>query len=113
MFDEMYIPYDHEKAAFGKNWCGPDKYQHAKSSLVARYPKDFGGDGQSVDVFCSAAPARFYTLKIKAEPNSMGEYQAPFEVGTGSGMDSMAVEIAEAIASGLLAFYPASTKCTD
>ena len=26
MFDNLYIPYDHEISAFGKNWIGPNKY---------------------------------------------------------------------------------------
>ena len=100
----MLEPYRDEIEAFGKNWCGPEKYEIWEEVLVAKFPKVRGGDGQSVDVFGCATPARFYTLKVKSEPNSMGKPQNAFEIMTGSGAWKIAAEIAAAVASGMLGF---------
>ena len=109
MFNEIDRPYDSELKAFGANWCGPEHYPHGEDVLVARYPKetddDGKGDGQSVDVYCCAMPARFYILKVKSEPNSIGDNQDAFEVRTGSSEAKTAAIIAEKVASGMLGFY--------
>lgn len=110
MFYERNIPHSEEVEAFGEHWCGPKKYIPWEDVLVARFEKDKGGDGRSVDVFGCATPARFYTLKVKSGTNIVGDPQHAFEVSTGSGAWKMAAEIASAIADGMLDFKP-SDNC--
>jgi len=102
----LYVPYEDEIQAFGENWCGPKTYQHGVEALVAEYPKQEGGDGQSTKVYCTALPARFYTIKVESEPNSIGLPQAAYQVSTGSSWSLQAALIAEAIADGMLKFEP-------
>jgi hypothetical protein len=107
MIDSMYVPYDRERRAFGNKWCGPDKYESWVETLVARYEKDpLDGDGQTVEVYCTAAPARFYRLKVLPSPDSINNQQAGFEITTGSGAGELAASIAEAISQGMLGFKP-------
>lgn len=107
MLDMLYTTRGEEKAAFGENWCGPKQLEHCKDTLVAKYPKSpSGGDGQSTEVYCYAAPARFYVIRAKAEPSSINEPQSAFEVTTGSGCEEMAARIAKGIAEGMLGFAP-------
>lgn len=103
-FDSLYVPYPSEIAVFGQHWCGPVKYEHMKNVLVAKYQKE-SRDGQTVHVYCCAAPARFYILKVKAGKNSVGRRQKAWELGTGSSADTMAAQIAEAISGGMLALH--------
>lgn len=105
VFDELYFPYDSEKNVFGNKWCGPKKYSHGQDILIAEYPKA-SEDGQPVNVYCNAMPARFYTLKVKESNNSIGEPRASFEVSTGSSQVELAASIAEAISEGMLGFVP-------
>ncbi len=104
MLDELLAPYDEEIAAFNRNWIGPAKYESHKETLVARY--DAEGDGQPVEIYCTAMPARFYTLKALAGKNSIGKLIAPFEFMTGSGGEAakLIAQMGKAIASGMLGF---------
>lgn len=108
MFDELYTPYDTELAAFNRHWCGPYKYESWKETLVARYEKEEVGDGQTVEIYCTAAPARFYTIRALAGKNSVGEPQAAYELGTGSSGDKLAAAIGSAISQGMLALHASS-----
>jgi len=66
--------------------------------LIARYPRNpVNGDGQDVDVYCAAMPAEFF--QIHALP---GNGKPEFTLSTGSGMEKLVAEIAEAISEGML-----------
>lgn len=65
-FSFLNAPYADEIAAFGPHWCGPKEYEHGEDALVALYTSSDDSDGQSVEVYCCAMPARFYTLKVLA-----------------------------------------------
>lgn len=76
---------------------------HAEDTLIARFPKDPpNGDGQPVEVYCSAWPAEFFEIRALKAKNSIGKTKKPFKITTGSGMSNLAREIAEAIAEGML-----------
>ena len=104
MFEDAFIaPYASELLAFGNHWCGPETYKLWEETLVARYESE--GDGQSVEVYCCAAPARFYTIKVLADTNSVGDPLKPWELGTGSSMADLAAKIAKAASRGMLGFH--------
>lgn len=95
---------DRDRKVFGEHFCGPDELPHMKAVIVARYEKDpEGGDGQPVEVYCWAAPARFY--KVVAEParNSIDKMKAGFTLSTASGMGDWAAATATLISQGALA----------
>lgn len=103
MFDKYNIVHDSERMPFGEHWCGPDQFEPHKETLVATYPKNPpDGDGQSVNVYCTAAPARFYTIRTQAGEDSMGYPQPGFTLSTGSSEQNLAAAIAEAISKGML-----------
>lgn len=110
MLRSLYEPYQEEKEAFGDKWCGPKMYPNWDWVLIAKFPKEDGGDGQSVNVFGCAGPARFYKLEVVSEPNSCGESQDAFEVTTGSGVSALAAQMAKAISGGMLGFKPANNS---
>jgi hypothetical protein len=110
MLDPLYSPYPEEVETFGAHWIGPAKYSHSEPVLIATYaknPKD--GDGQTVEIYCEAHPARFYCAKVLPGANSIGAIKRGCEIRTGSGMDSarLIADIAEAISTGMLGVYPA------
>lgn len=110
-FDFLYDSREDAKTAFGVHWCGPSKFEHGEDALVAKYDKHPpDGDGQSVEVYCCALPARFYRLRVLAGPNSIGEVRPGFSVGTGSSQEELAASIAKAIADGMLGFHPEEVK---
>ena len=100
----MYEARDYEIAAFGQRWVGPKSFKPWVETHVATYEKHSGGDGQTVNVYCSAAPARFYKLSVLAGANSVGEPQAAYEVNTGSGQHQLTADLAKAIAEGMIGF---------
>lgn len=112
MFNSMYQAYADERSVFGSHWCGQEQLQHGEDVLVAKYPKDKDGDGQSVDVFCCAMPARFYTLVVSPDPDSLGRHQEGYKISTGSSCHELAAKLAEAIAGGMVGFAPANTACS-
>jgi hypothetical protein len=104
IFDILYAN-EHPIESLGKAYKHPrGGFEHGKDFLVATLPGE--GDGQSVEVYECRLPARFFTLKVLAGPNSVGEPQIGYEVGTGSGDGELAGHIAMAIANGMLAFKP-------
>jgi hypothetical protein len=103
MFESLYIPYAHEIDAFGSAWCGPETYPQREDVLVARYDAPEGGDGQTVEVFGHAAPARFYKIRVLVGANSCGDPLPAYELCTGSSMAKLAADIGQAIADGMLA----------
>jgi hypothetical protein len=101
MFDLMYIPYSHERAAFGDHWKDPPRYEYGKPVLCAEYPK-VGGDGQAVEVHCTAMPARFYEVRAFPSLDSTGKFIDGFILNTGSDESVLAATIAKAISEGML-----------
>lgn len=94
-----------EKTIFGQYWCGQEDLVDNEFTLVARYPKDKDGDGQSVDVHCCpVGPARFYRLVVAPGSDSAGKTQDGYTITTGSSSSVLAATLAEAIAGGLLSF---------
>ncbi len=94
-FDFLYYASDPEIAAFGKHWCGPVTLPRNGEVLVAEYKATPGTDGQDVSVFCYAAPARFYTLKVKPVAGSDG-----YGVSFGSDQHELAAKLAASISDG-------------
>ena len=111
MFENTYPPYDHERAIFGDAWCGPELYEHGKECLVARYLSEDDSDGQSVEIYCTPMPARFYTIRALEGPNSIGEIQPGFEFETGSSMAQLAADIGQAVADGMLGLRTEPAAC--
>lgn len=108
LFGSMYQPYGKERSVFGEHWCGPEQYQHMEYALCASYKAVEGGDGQDVDVYCCAMPARFYTIVGKPGVNSVGEPVPAWEFGTGSSAAQLAADMAKAASEGMLGFHPVS-----
>jgi hypothetical protein len=100
MFDVLYTPYSQEPLIFGDNWTAPERYEHMKEVLCARYEAE--GDGHPVEVYCAAYPARFYTIKVLPGPNSVGQMRDGWELGTGSSCAQLAHDIATAVSTGML-----------
>lgn len=96
-----------ETVFFGPAWCGPVKLPHGVEVLVARYEPEPNSDGQRVEVYCTAMPARGYIIRALAGRNSCGEPIAPFELHTGAGFnsDKLAADIAAATHRGMLASH--------
>jgi hypothetical protein len=104
---------DDDRRPFGTHWCGPNRFEIWRETLVAQYGQT-SEDGQPVDVYCTAAPARFYTLKILRAPGNVGDPQSPYSLkflaNTGSEQQELVALIAEAIADGMLDFVAPPAK---
>lgn len=98
-------PHNFEIEAFGAAWCGPELYQIHKAHLVARYESPHDKDGQTVEIFCTPMPARFYTIRVLEGPISTGSIRPAYELGTGSSMANLAAQMGEAIADGMLGLH--------
>lgn len=107
LLDSCYRSRDDEIAAFGTRWIGPSRFEHGHDTLVARYDPPDDSDGQPVEIYCCALPARSYTLKALPGRNSCGEPVRPFELGTGTGteMAVLLAYMADAISNGMLAMH--------
>ena len=80
-----------------------DGLQYGQETLLKHFDKSpADGDGQPVDVFVTAMPAKFYTIKAYASKNSGGDPVLPFTFGTGSGMEKLALAIAKAASEGMI-----------
>lgn len=103
----LYEIRERDSHPFGPHWVWPDrtKIPHGEDSLVAVYHA-FGPDGQEVEVFLSAWPARFYKLKVKESHNSLGDLEPAYDIAFGSGEAPLAALIAQKIATGCLSFRP-------
>jgi len=80
-----------------------DGLKHGEETILKHFDKS-PGDGQPVDVFVTAMPARFYTIKAYLSKNSVGDDVFPFELATGSGdkMKELALAIAQAASEGMI-----------
>lgn len=109
MFEALYEVRDDDREPFGDKWIGPEKFAHFDDHLIAIYTSDEGSDGQSVQVYASAAPARFWSIVAMEDRSSVGTVLPGYRVGTGSGGREMAeyvAKTAEMIATGMLGFHP-------
>ena len=88
---------DDERSMFGPAWCGPEEFVMYVPAKVAEYAG--ASDGQRTEVTCTAAVARFYTVRAceNAESTEPG-----FLLSTGSGETEAAADIAQMISQGLL-----------
>lgn len=86
----------------GEKYKPPTKFVHSKEVLVATIRGE--GDGQTVRIYESRLPARFFRIEVLAGKNSVGEPKSGFSFTTGSGeeMGELAGQMAKAIASGML-----------
>jgi len=98
---------DDEKAVFRDRWVFEGaEFKHGEETLVAHYPKPEPGDGQPVDVYCTACPARFYRLVVLSSENSVGDFKLGYDLETGSGMGALVHSVASAISEGMLGLVP-------
>ena len=105
LFGKLYDLSIDEVAPFGFNYIPSNKrYVYGEWRLIAQYPSLPESDGQSVDVYCCAMPARFYRLIVKKEPNSTGDIKEAYRVKTGSGAHKLTAKLAKAISWGMLSF---------
>lgn len=113
--DGMDFLYKTERMSqfFGSAWCGPEKFEHGKETLVAAYLP--GPDGQGVSVFCTAMPAVFYKLVVSPGVTSASEVRPGYTVTTGSDMAHWAAQTAIAITQGMVGFKPTTgeTPCAN
>ncbi len=105
IFEGAYRVEPDDREPFGDSWLGPGKYEHFKEHLIAVYKSDENDDGQRVEVYAQAAPARFWRIKVLADVNTVGEPSEPWELSTGSGGRELATwvhQTAQTIAEGML-----------
>lgn len=106
LYDARYDARDYEGLELIQEyWCGPKRFPHGDKCLVARIPKrPEDGDGQPVDVYVCAMPARFYTVEAKLAEDSVGWQLHAWSLETGSGVEmaELASRMALAISSGML-----------
>lgn len=78
--------------------------KHGEWTLLQRFPKTEGGDGQDAEVYVCAMPARFYKVVGLPSTNSDGDPVAPFTISTGSGdaMRKLSLAIAEAATDAMI-----------
>ena len=106
MFDSWYEVNEEEKDVFGDKWCGPNSFSEYKKTLIARFSKMQGSDGHDVEVYCSAAPARFYEVKALDTIDSTGHDKKGFSLSSGSGLEmaKFMAELAHNISIGMIGF---------
>lgn len=94
----LYRVKPEEMAVFGDNWCSTvSAFEHGKKHRVAFYQRGLS-DGQDVNVYVDASPARFYAIEAVAMDN-----KPSWTLATGSDMAKLVHQIAIAIAGGMLA----------
>lgn len=112
-FDHLYMPYPEEVRAFGSAWCGPDRYTHATDALVARYVAPEESDGQTVEVYGCALPARFYRLRVLPKIGYGDRPMPGYALGTGGSKAEWAAETAALIADGMVGLHEDDTTPED
>lgn len=86
-WDSLYEVRDDDRRLFGEHWVGPKVFEPHTKTLVAAYEVTHE-DGERVEVYCEAWPARFLTLRVG------GKEVAAFA----SGIRPLAIAMAKAIA---------------
>jgi hypothetical protein len=107
MSDEMYLVRAEERQLFNPNWCGGDRFENRTPMLIAKFNKGHNSDGQNVEVYCTARPARSFTIKAL---DSINGIKKGFSLSTGSEMGELAKQMAIAISSGMLVVSTEKTK---
>jgi len=98
----LYNVTEEEKKPFGEHWCGPLAMHRGIEVLVARYDSPEEQDGQPVDVYCTAYPARGYRIKVRAISYNGGEHADAWTLSTGTGCGEFVAKLAEEISIGML-----------
>lgn len=102
----MTIDYLYEttemKSHLGANFCGPEKLPHMQEVRVAVFDDNPESDGYAVEIYCTAAPAKFFTIKALDSKNSCGHPRKGFTLTAGSGQFEWAVNTAKMINDGAL-----------
>ena len=102
MMSELYLVRESEKAPFGDKWIGPEKFEKGQEYLIAKLKREKGSDGHTVEVYCIAFPARFYTIIALPTPPLAEEAKDGFRLSTGTIEPELVAKIAAAIADGIL-----------
>lgn len=106
LFGFLYEDRAEDVAVFEGHWCRVASDANPKDwNLCARFEKVPGSDGQSVEIYDSRWPARFYRLRALPDKNSIGAEVLGFTLSTGSGreMAELMVQLAKAISQGMVA----------
>lgn len=90
------------KDIMGSHYCGPDVLPHDEEVRVAKLDDDPESDGYGVEIYCTACPAQFFTIKILDSTNSIGEERGGFALTTGSGMAELSYQIALSVNQGMI-----------
>jgi hypothetical protein len=103
MFRDCYLPDDRDREIFGARYNPPKEFVHGEWYSVARFPKT-SEDGHEVEIDECRWPSRFFRLRALPTFNSIQESKPGFTLSTGSGddMGRLLVQVAEAIANGML-----------
>lgn len=105
MFKVLYLGDDRRDrkifAKIEKSYAPPLRFEHGKTELVAKLEPE--GDGQTVEIYETRLPARFFTV-VGIERHDGGYDRPAFTITTGSGdeVGALAVEIAIAAAQGMI-----------
>jgi hypothetical protein len=88
------------QAILGDAYKGPEAFPHGGENLVAEFESE-GEDGYHVQLYETAMPARFFTIKA-TRPASKYVKARSVKLGTGSDEEQLAVLIAKALSRGML-----------
>jgi hypothetical protein len=103
-FHSLYDLSERDIEIFGDHLV--DKHihlEHAKETLIAKYPKQpSDGDGQDVEVYSVAFPAKLYIIKALKGVTSVNRNKRGFSLETSFGESKLSSKIAEAISTGML-----------
>ena len=94
MFDCLYETKEMKKI-LGTSFCGPDRLPHFEEVRIAIFEEDHENDGYGVELYCTATPAKFFTIKALDSKNSVGDQQKGFKFSTGTGQFEWAVNTAK------------------
>lgn len=97
--DTLYVVKHAERMDYAKFWCGPDRLEHGKLTLIAKVPKT-EDDGCDVEVYCTAMPSRFYS--VRALGHNPKEAGLVLSTGSGTEMQDLTRQIAKHLSAGML-----------
>lgn len=101
MFDFLYET-GNLKNVFSGNFVGPEKLDHWKETLIAKFDEIADNDGFGVEVYCTAAPATFFKIVALDSHNSVDDFKKGFSLSTSSGDGSEVFQIAKMLNDGML-----------
>jgi len=104
----LYTFYPRDIALWGDYWCYDLNLDQTKSErelqeavCIARFEAE-SGDGQSVEVWCTRAPAQFFEIRVLPTRDSCGRAMPGFTLQTGSSCGALAFQIAQSASEGML-----------